>query len=59
MGEIVEMVLEGTFCELCGCVVEDIVMGAEAPGYPRKCEDCLREEQKELMRKEAKKHGNK
>ncbi|MGM0341627.1 hypothetical protein [Enterococcus sp. AZ007] len=59
MGETAEMILEGTLCEACGSVVEDIVLGEKAPGYPRTCDDCLNEERKELIRKEAKKYGNK
>lgn len=33
---VADMVLEGLLCEECGCYVDDM----EAPGYPRKCEDC-------------------
>lgn len=44
MGEIVEMIMEGTLCEQCGVVLDDIVNGADAPGYPRLCWDCASEE---------------
>lgn len=44
MGEIAEMMLDGTLCEQCGSVLEDIVAGAESPGYPRLCWDCTRED---------------
>lgn len=37
MGDIAEMILDGTLCEQCGCVVGDV---PEAVGHPRKCEDC-------------------
>ena len=36
MGEIAEMMLDGTFCEGCGEVMDD----HESPGYPRRCEAC-------------------
>lgn len=35
MGEIADMILEGTLCEVCGGLVE-----GDASGYPRKCSDC-------------------
>ena len=35
MGEIAEMMLEGTLCECCGVVI--IEPGEEAPGYPMYC----------------------
>ncbi|MGL4695225.1 hypothetical protein [Enterococcus larvae] len=44
MGEIAEMVLDGTLCDVCGGVFDDIVAGEEEPGYPRTCEDCKEEE---------------
>lgn len=34
MGEIAEMILDGTLCEQCGCFI------GEPVGYPRLCEDC-------------------
>ncbi|MCG1009254.1 hypothetical protein J4760_04200 [Salinicoccus sp. ID82-1] len=40
MGEIADMMLDGTLCEGCGVVFDDIVAGEEEPGYPRTCEDC-------------------
>jgi hypothetical protein len=39
MGEIVEMILEGILCELCGGYIDD-----NYGGYPRKCSDCLKDE---------------
>ena len=44
MGEIVDMMLDGTLCECCGSVMDDINSGVESPGYPRLCWDCAREE---------------
>jgi Zn finger protein HypA/HybF involved in hydrogenase expression len=35
MGEVAEMMLDGTLCEGCGVYMDD-----EAGGYPRKCSDC-------------------
>lgn len=40
MGEIAEMILEGTLCQHCGGLMEDITEDSQAPGYPRTCEDC-------------------
>lgn len=40
MGEIAEMMLDGTLCEDCGCAIMDGDEPAEYAGYPRKCEDC-------------------
>jgi len=37
MGEIAEMMLEGIFCEGCGELLDDMIDGATAPGYPRRC----------------------
>lgn len=34
MGEIAEMMLDGTLCQLCG-----VYMGDDR-GYPRTCRDC-------------------
>lgn len=47
MGEITEMILDGTFCVECGGVVGD---GRESPGYPRKCELC---QPKKVKRREV------
>jgi len=38
MGEIAEMMLDGTLCECCGVVL--VSEGEEAPGYPRRCKAC-------------------
>jgi hypothetical protein len=43
VGEIADMMLDGIMCELCGTFMED----RQAPGYPRKCHCCRRDEQKE------------
>lgn len=34
MGDVVDAILEGTLCEVCGVYLED------AEGYPRKCWSC-------------------
>lgn len=36
MGEISEMILDGTLCQICGVFLED----EEDAGYPRTCEGC-------------------
>lgn len=40
MGEVTEMLLDGTLCEGCGEVFDDVIEGAEAPGHPRRCPSC-------------------
>ncbi len=40
MGEIAEMMLEGTLCQQCGEFMGD------ACGYPRTCQGCKREDRK-------------
>ncbi len=35
MGEISEMMLDGTLCSQCGVYIDD-----EVPDHPRKCSDC-------------------
>lgn len=40
MGEIAEMMLDGTLCEGCGTVFDD----HETPGYPRRCASCQEDE---------------
>ena len=45
MSEVTEMMLDGTLCEFCGGLMDDLIVEGskelkEPPGYPRKCEDC-------------------
>lgn len=35
MGEVADMMIDGTLCEGCG-----VVLAGEAPGYPRYCRHC-------------------
>lgn len=35
MGEIAEMILDGTLCERCGSFID-----GDSPGFPRLCNDC-------------------
>lgn len=35
MGEVAEMMIDGTLCEGCG-----VYMGGGALGFPRRCQDC-------------------
>ncbi|KAA0956666.1 hypothetical protein FQ085_11790 [Planococcus sp. ANT_H30] len=39
MGEFADMILDGIFCESCGCFIS-----ANPKGQPLKCEDCFEEE---------------
>lgn len=48
MRSATELIMEGTLCDTCGALIQDLVMdnGEDLkvpPGYPRKCEDCLKE----------------
>lgn len=51
MGEISEMVLEGTLCQVCGGLMPDLVPKEEGmelkapPGYPRTCPECKKLDQ--------------
>lgn len=44
MGEIVELVLEGVLCQLCGSLVD-----GEVATHPRTCKDCLEFDEEEFM----------
>lgn len=40
MGEIAEMMLDGTLCEMCGCYIDD----DDASGFPRYCsKECAKD----------------
>lgn len=39
MGEVAEMMLDGTLCERCGGIID-----GDTPGFPRLCEDCQNED---------------
>ena len=54
MGDMADMMLDGTLCQECGGVMEDISENheLESPGYPRTCADCK-------PRKRRKKKGRK
>jgi len=52
MGEIADMVLEGILCQVCGVLMEDLVVEgqeelSEGPGYPQTCPACQRETEDE------------
>lgn len=51
MGEIAEMHLDGTLCERCG-----VYLHSPAEGFPRTCEDCIREDEKESLRRSMNKN---
>lgn len=38
MGDVADMLIDGTLCEDCGAVIDD-----DSPGHPRCCNDCERE----------------
>lgn len=40
MGEIADMMLDGTLCERCGVYIDD---EDESPGFPRLCDACAQE----------------
>lgn len=40
MGDIAEMMLDGTLCEGCG-----VALPGKASGDPRRCRDCKRDDQ--------------
>lgn len=45
MGEIADMVLEGTLCQECGEIMYDMIPDGDEeapdpPGYPRTCAGC-------------------
>ena len=54
MGEIAEMILEGTLCNQCGKAINE---GEAGPGYPISCEGCLQEYQKKQEGREPKKES--
>lgn len=40
MGEAADDVLDGMVCECCGEWFDDVINGAEPPGFPRMCVAC-------------------
>lgn len=45
MGELADMHLDGTLCNMCGSLMEDLLPNEgdvllPSPGFPRLCEDC-------------------
>lgn len=42
MGEIADLLIDGTLCRDCGAVMDD----GDSPGYPRWCNACESEEQR-------------
>lgn len=53
MGDIAEMMMEGTLCQECGGFIDD----DEDGGYPRTCEDCKREAAEDEKAKKRKGRG--
>lgn len=49
MGEIADMMLDGTLCQSCGVYLEDSL-----PGFPQSCADCQKaEELNEMLASES------
>jgi len=42
MGDIADMMLDGTLCEGCG-----VYLDGDGEGFPRRCGDCLRHDKQE------------
>ena len=42
MGDVADMMMDGTLCEGCGEFIDD-----DPPGYPRKCRDCKKDDKKD------------
>ena len=40
MGEIADMMLDGTMCQMCGCYMND---GEDGDGFPVTCDSCLKD----------------
>jgi hypothetical protein len=57
MGEHAEDILDGSVCEGCGDWFDDVIQGGEAPGSPRKCRSCKRQERGLKYRREKPRHG--
>lgn len=39
MGNVADGIIDGLFCEVCAIFID-----GDEPGYPRKCEECEKEE---------------
>lgn len=47
MGEVAEMMLDGTLCQQCGVFIDDAAEGTTwNPGVPRSCRHCRRGERR-------------
>lgn len=54
MGEIADMMRDGTLCQECGAVFHDMTPEGglnESPGHPRSCRSCKREARKEKYKR--------
>lgn len=47
MGEHADDILEGLCCEQCGEYFDDVLDGEDAPGFPRTCESCQKENEED------------
>ena len=56
MGEIADMMLDGTMCQQCG---EFICDGEDGDGYPVTCASCIAQNNKDDAQQEKKKRKGK
>lgn len=49
MGEVADMMLDGTLCVSCGVYIEQ----GEAQGFPRKCKHCQEDDRPKGKRKKG------
>ncbi len=48
MGDIADMMIDGTLCQRCGVLMPDMMEpGAQPPEYPRDCPDCAADSEEE------------
>lgn len=43
MGDIADMILDGTLCQCCGGIIDEVIETGEPIGYPTFCYDCSEE----------------
>lgn len=50
MGEIADMMLDGTMCQVCGVWMDD---GNDGPGFPQTCSCCRSYDRRERVREKG------
>lgn len=48
MGDVAKAMLDGSACQSCGEWFDDVLEGAEPPGYPRSCNLCEHPRQRRM-----------